>query len=117
MASISSEYLEDFIIIWPDSTIKSDDITVSERQSVLRAYSHCIRIFIDKEECFEFIRNIRDEKIFLIISGLLDQTFLPLVNDFTQLIFIHVFCADKTKHTRWCEQHRKIRGIFDDQNL
>jgi tetratricopeptide (TPR) repeat protein len=108
--------MEDFIIIWLDATINSDRDILFKRQCFLQTPANCIRTFVDQNKCVEYIQEIHNEQIFLIVSGSLGQIVVPLVHDLSQVSQIYVFCADKLVHKRWSESFKKIRGIFNDEN-
>ncbi|CAF1017417.1 unnamed protein product [Didymodactylos carnosus] len=62
----------------------------------------------------DFITNIRDEKVFLVISSSFGEQIMPLIHDLPQLNSVYVFCADRCKHEQWCGQFGKIRSVFTD---
>jgi len=110
--SIRSRIVENLIIIWLDSNIKESNETTQNSISHLRPIINSIRIFTDSDQCVNFINNITNEKIFLIISGTFSQKLIPLFEDMTQLKSIYIFYHRKSKHKRWINNYPKIKGIF-----
>ena len=113
MAAIN---LEDFIIVWLDASIRINDISFAKRQSQLRAYVNCIKIFDRPDECFEYMSAICLERIFFITSGSLGENFVPQVHNLEQVTFIYIFCTDKEKHDQWSKAYIKVRGVFNNDN-
>jgi len=44
-----------------------------------------IKNFTDLVECIHFISNIKEEKVFMISSGTLSQTIVPIIHDMAQI--------------------------------
>ena len=60
----------------------------------------------------KFLENIQNEKLFIIVSGSLGQSILPLVHNINQLISIYIFCCDQSKHEHWVTKWPKIKGVY-----
>ncbi|CAF2826728.1 unnamed protein product [Rotaria sp. Silwood2] len=113
-------FIENFIIIWVDSKLRrrnrrNEDIQTSITK--LRHIVNLIKMFDTCESCIDFIDNkVKQEKVFLIVSGSLGQQLVPSIEHDIKLDSIYVFCCKKFKHEQWArkENHRKIKGIFTD---
>ncbi|CAF3792004.1 unnamed protein product, partial [Rotaria sordida] len=90
---------EDFIVVWLDDTQK----VIAE----LRKMINCLEIFDNKECCLDFLRGIKREKIFLVLSDSFGQFILPQINSISQLAPVYIFSADKIKHGN-CSSSFKI---------
>jgi tetratricopeptide (TPR) repeat protein len=66
------------------------------------------------DECIDFINEIKEEKIFMISSGTLGKTTVPIVHDQPQISTIYIFCGDETRHEKWVQNWPKIKGVFTD---
>jgi tetratricopeptide (TPR) repeat protein len=55
---------------------------------------------------------VKNEKVFLIMSGSIGQDFASLMGDFAQVTSIYIYCVDTSEHERWASRHEKVRGIF-----
>jgi hypothetical protein len=84
--------VENFIVIWLDSTISGSN-----------------------EDTQNSIRQLRH--IDFIISGSLCQQLISLINDTSQIESIYVICGHKSKHEIWANGHRKIKGVFNEIKL
>ncbi|UJR28743.1 hypothetical protein I4U23_009970 [Adineta vaga] len=115
---ISIRNLQNFLLVWLDINIDEEnnpDCCNTIRQ--LRETINCLKIFTDVDQCIDFITNIEDEKVFLILSGSLGQTIVPVINNISQIDSIYVFCRNERKHKQWAEHWLKIRGVFTNIQL
>ncbi|CAF4004021.1 unnamed protein product, partial [Rotaria sordida] len=73
--------VEDFVIVWLDANIGQNDNT---RKTIaqLRRIANDIQTFIDRVACIEFISQIKNEQVFLIVSGALGQETVPAKKQF-----------------------------------
>ena len=100
------------MLIWLDSNI--DESKDDSRKSIakLRQVIKNVNTFTDANACEEFLRNISEEKIFLIVSGSLGQSVVDTIHDKQQINAIFVFCGDKSYHETWAKQYTKVMGVF-----
>ncbi|CAF3392408.1 unnamed protein product [Rotaria socialis] len=112
LSVIRSRNVENFIIIWLDSNMKESKRKTQHAINQFRQVINSIRTFTDSDQCMNFIRDIKNEKIFLIISAGLSQSFVQLVEEMIQLISIYIYSNHKLKQEQWINNHRKIKGIF-----
>jgi hypothetical protein len=104
--------VENFIVIWLDGSI---DIFTEECHStvtLLQHLVHLVLIFNDSNDCVDFISNIKNEKIFLIISGSLAEIITPLLQNLDLIDSIYVYCSSKSKHEKWAKKEKNVKGIF-----
>ncbi|CAF2873893.1 unnamed protein product [Rotaria sp. Silwood2] len=113
-----TRFIENFIIIWVDAKLRHRNTTDDDIQAsitALRSIVNSIKVFYTCESCIDFIDNkVKEEKIFLIVSGSLGRLPVPSIEHDIKLDSINVFCFNKFKYEQWAtkEQHRKIKGIF-----
>ncbi|CAF2718673.1 unnamed protein product [Rotaria sp. Silwood2] len=105
---------QNFLLIWLDAEIdeSSDDYLSSIKQ--LRQTVNIIETFRDTDECIDYISEIQNEKLFLIISGALCQTIVPLIHNIVQLYSIYVFYRKQETHEGWTKDWSKVKGIFTE---
>jgi tetratricopeptide (TPR) repeat protein len=103
-------------LIWLDTNI--DEINNDDCHNTitkLRSIVNVINIFTDVDECINFLMEIKDEKIFMIISDALSQHILSFVKDLSQVECIYIFCQDKSKYEQCFQQQwQKLKGIFTE---
>ena len=108
----SARIVENFVVLWLDTTLKNsnEDIANSIRQ--LRSIVNLVKTFTHTTRCLEYMASIRQERIFLIISGSLGEQVIPMFEDHKQIDSIYIFCDNKAKHQSWAKDYRRIKGIF-----
>ncbi|CAF4272599.1 unnamed protein product, partial [Rotaria sordida] len=108
------ELVQNFLLVWLDEKFDEsvDDYGHSIKQ--LRRTVNKIETFCETDECIEYILQLQNQKILLIISGALCETVVPRVHNMTQLYSIYVFCQKKEKYEEWAKQWSKVKGIFTE---
>ncbi|CAF1506753.1 unnamed protein product, partial [Rotaria sordida] len=108
------ELVQNFLLVWLDEKIDEsvDDYGHSIKQ--LQRTVNNIETFRETDECIEYILQLQNQKILLIISGALCETVVPRVHNMTQLYSIYVFCQKKEKYEEWGKDWSKVKGIFTE---
>jgi len=105
--SIEKQNLEDLTVIWLDE--HSQDLSSKMR---LRCIINFLKIFTDLDHCLQYIQSIPNERIFVIVSGQLSSSLIPLIQDSPQILHIYIFCQHSEKYSAL-----KSSGIFTNQEL
>jgi len=88
----------DNILIWLDAS--DDQRSINQFRLVINS----IVIFPDEQTCLKFINKFKTKnKLLLIVSGLLGQSFVPKIDLLLQIYSIYVFCGRKIKHESWAQ--------------
>ncbi|CAF4866765.1 unnamed protein product [Rotaria sp. Silwood1] len=109
----NSRIIQNFILIWLHSDI--DEMNDNEfHNSIieLQRVVNTINTFTDIDQCTDFITDIKNEKVLMIISNEFDQNIVPLVHDLIQINSIYIFCKNKLKQKQWTQQWPKVKDIF-----
>jgi Tfp pilus assembly protein PilF len=107
--------VQNFRLVWLDGSI--DVINNADcRNSItkLRQIINTVNTFTDVDECIGFINDIKEEKAFLISSGALGQTTVPVVHEKPQLSTIYIFCSNTDQDEKWAKEWPKIQGVYTD---
>ncbi|CAF4737454.1 unnamed protein product [Rotaria sp. Silwood2] len=80
----------------------------------LRHIVASITTFTDAAECFKFLGEIQNEKVFMIVSGALGRQIVPKIQELPQLDSIFVFCGNKSVHEQWTNKFSKVKGVYTD---
>jgi tetratricopeptide (TPR) repeat protein len=80
----------------------------------LRQVVNTVNTFVDVDECIDFINDIKQEKVFVISSGALGKTTVPMVHDKPQVSNIYIFCGNKGHHEKWAKEWPKVAGVYTD---
>jgi len=105
--------LPSFVIVWLDANI--DQVNSSDFRNTIRQLKqvvNTINIFTDSVQCINFITDIKEENIFMIISGSLGEIVIPTIHNMPQIDSIYVFCRNELKHKQWAQKWLKIRGVY-----
>ncbi|CAF0886118.1 unnamed protein product [Rotaria sordida] len=103
--------LESFACLWLDQNVDSTQDN-RDTQLELRKIINHLRTFDNNDECEEYIRQITQEKVVLIVSGSLGRQVVPRLHDLAQFSACYVFCQDKKANEQWARKHPKINGVF-----
>ena len=106
--------VQNFLLVWFDIHINESDEDFQNSLVRLQSVVNSIFHFTNSNQCIDFLRNIKDEKIFIIISGVLDDHFISIIHDINQLDSIYVFDPNKRRYEQWSKDWMKVRGIFTD---
>jgi hypothetical protein len=80
----------------------------------LRRIFNTIDTLTDINLCVNFLSQIKDEKVFMIISGKLGQLVLPNIHDLPQLHSVYIFCENNSIHEKWMKDWGKVKDVFTD---
>ena len=75
----------------------------------LQRIIHTIELFIDVDQCIEFLTDIHDEKVFLIIPKTIAEDILPFIHNIPQLDVIYVLCENQSA---WVHNWWKVKGLY-----
>ncbi|CAF4007425.1 unnamed protein product [Rotaria sp. Silwood1] len=79
----------------------------------LRSIINTICTFNDANQSIDFLTDVQDEKVFMIISGSFSQHIVPLVYEVAQLHSIYIFCEHhQPDQTQWTNGMYKVKGTF-----
>lgn len=105
--------VENFIIIWLDSNINEFDDNTKKSITSLRQAVNSIKIYNDVDKCMDFLTDIEDEKVFLIVSYIFGQQIISLFENVTQLHSIYIICNQSIENQPWIDDYKNIKGIFN----
>ncbi|CAF1500336.1 unnamed protein product [Rotaria sp. Silwood1] len=109
--------MENYIIIWLDSNLNLSKEENKELINQLRAIVNTIITLNDIDQCVKFLKAIKNEKIFLIISDCFIKQIALLEKEFTQLNSIYIFCDQKFQSDEIIKAYKKGKGVFTQMKL
>jgi hypothetical protein len=101
---INTNVVQNFLLIWFNSTIIERDNNYQNLITHLRSIVNNIHLFKDADQCVDFLTDIDYKKVLLIITGDLDQSIVPLIHDTPQLDSIYLFSQTKTTDKQWTKE-------------
>jgi hypothetical protein len=102
--------LESFACLWLDQTVDSTQDNLMTQQELRQVINH-LRTFNNSDECEEYIRQVTQEKVVLIVSGALGRQIIPRIHDLLQLSSFYVFCQDKKANEQWANKYHKVKHL------
>ena len=102
---------QDFLLIWMDPSIDQTNDTCQNTLAQLRNIVNNVNIFTIRDECLDFLIDVKNMKAIMIIESSLSQKILPLIHDITQLDSIYIVCRNKSKHEEWTKEWMKVRSV------
>ncbi|CAF0984986.1 unnamed protein product [Rotaria sordida] len=111
------DIIENYIIIWLDPNL---DFSKEENEKLinqLRSIVNTIETLTDINQCIKFLEQIKNEKVFLIISDCFIKEIASFEEKFTQLNSIYIFCNRILKSNEIIQAYKKGKGIFTQMKL
>jgi hypothetical protein len=106
---------ENIQLIWLDGKM-NDSADCDLTQSMLLEFNPAAQFYSDYDRCVNLIKTIKDEQIFLVVSGAFTRCVLEQIHTHRTLIAIFIFCANRQNHKPLLKQYNKIVEIFTDQD-
>ncbi|CAF1157433.1 unnamed protein product [Adineta steineri] len=105
--------IQNFVLIWLDPYMDQGlDDECRDIIKQVRSIINSIHIFSNPNQCVKFLDEIKYEKVFMIISGVLGQCTIPHIHHMTKIDSIYIFCGVKAQHDPWAKTWKKIKGVF-----
>jgi hypothetical protein len=104
--------IQNFRIIWLGVTI-NESVKYSQNSiNHLRQWVNTIDTFTDADECVDFLSEIKDDEVFMIVSNAFGRNIVPIIHEMFQLNSIYVFLDDSTHYEQWPKEWWKVKGVF-----
>ncbi|CAF3600309.1 unnamed protein product [Rotaria sp. Silwood1] len=107
-----SPIVQNFRLIWLDANINRSNPNCCKTLTRLRRVVSSIDTFTAIDPCVNFLKNVRDEKAFMVVSGSLGQSVMPIVHSMAQLDSIFIFCSNKARYEHLMTEGPKVKGIL-----
>lgn len=104
--------VQNFLLVWLDAKIDESDADSRHTILQLRRIVNTIHLFTTTEPCLSFLNSVKDEHVFLIVSGQLGEEIVPQVHSLSQVYSIYIFCKNLSVHQVWSKDWSKIQGVF-----
>ena len=111
---IDLHMIQNILLVWVDAKIDENTSDCQNTIGHLRRTVNTIHTFVDEQECLRFLEDMADEKVCVIISGVLGQQIVPRVHNMFQVDSIFIFCSNKNYHEEWAKDWSKVKGVFDE---
>jgi tetratricopeptide (TPR) repeat protein len=113
--SLNASKVQNFHLVWLDESIDEDNNDNCRNSIIkLRQVINTVNTFTDVDECIDFITDIKEEKVFMIISVEFSQIIISVVQEISQVSSIYIFCENKAQHEEWAQQCPKVKAAYTD---
>lgn len=108
--------LQNFVLIWLDldNNVSNDDYHNATMQ--LQHIVNATHTFNDVDDCIDFLTEIEDQKVLMIISGTVHQHLIRLIHDIPRLHSVYIFCHgtenDRKQTNEWSKSGAFRRKLF-----
>jgi tetratricopeptide (TPR) repeat protein len=110
-----AEYdLEKFVVIWVDATINLRDDSTKVSLNYLGHNGDSVLTFRDIDQCVDYITDLTNEQIFLILSESLCIDIIEFVCQIQQIESVYIFSLNPDKFEELSKEYLKIRGVYND---
>ena len=92
--SFNTRIVQNFHLVWLNESIDETNNKYHESITKLRQVVNTVNLFDNIDQCIDFITDA-EETAFVIISGELNQTSIPILLDTTSITCVYIFCANK----------------------
>ena len=105
---------ESIQLIWLDENINHSSDSRLTKRMLIELNPTCL-FYTDVDHCFDLIKSIKDEQIFVIVSGALARCLLSQLHHYRSLVAVFIFCAQPEYHQELTNDYDKTIGIYTDQ--
>ena len=106
------ETIQDVVLIWLNSSIDDNDNDYQNTLTQLRRVVNTVYTYTENDKCIDFLTDISNVQVFLIISGTSSQEIVPAIHDILQLHKIFIFCQNKAINKEWIRRWHKVHDVF-----
>lgn len=107
-------FIDSCLVVWLDWKIDESNANDQNMIHQLQCVVNTIKTFNTVDECVDFLTQIKNEKIFLILSDVNDQHIMSLIQDRAQLDSVYVLCRHEWERPLHTTEYFKMKGIFTD---
>ncbi|CAF1485319.1 unnamed protein product, partial [Rotaria sordida] len=99
------------LLIWLDANFDESENDYKQSMQQLQNIIATIITFTDADQCVDYLSDIEDEKVLMIVSDSLGQHVIPEIEECPQLDSVYVFCDNQSVHEQWARKISKVKGI------
>ena len=112
-SNLPSEILHGFLIACFIGNTRADSNDLNQVVEPLKKITGTVESFINVDQCVDFLTDISDKKVLMIIYDYSDDRFLALLADIPQLCSIHLFGTRRIPNGPG-RKIKKFRGMYHD---
>jgi tetratricopeptide (TPR) repeat protein len=106
--------LENIVVICLDSNNDPHEDTERKWFTEVQRVVNIVNTFTDVDECVDFLTEIENENVLMIVSGDYSMHVISHVKNFHQLKSVYVLSRDKALYEVWTNKSEKMKGVFTE---
>ncbi|CAF2935397.1 unnamed protein product, partial [Rotaria sp. Silwood2] len=106
--------LKNLRLIWLDANFNDLNDNFKAMIQYVQRVMPLITHFTDADECIEFIKEISDEKVFIIASGYFGKYIVQIIHSYPQVKSIYILCGNQSIHKKWTKNIHKVKGVYTE---
>ncbi|CAF3287348.1 unnamed protein product [Rotaria sp. Silwood2] len=103
---------QNFLVIWVDADFDASKDDYKKSMKHLQHVAATVAVFTDRDESIDFLTDTENEKVSMIVSGVLGQHIIPEIQECPQLTSIYVLCDNQSTHEKWVKTISKVKGVY-----
>ncbi|CAF1250778.1 unnamed protein product [Adineta steineri] len=106
---------ETFLLVWLHNS--TDTVNNNDYQNIIIELQQAVsgvHRFTDVDEMVDFITDVAEEPIYLILSEAFVQTTISAVHEIPQVECVYILNENNAQCEQWLNQWQKIKGIYSD---
>ena len=113
--STSARILQNYLLVWLGENIDAiNNIDGGNIMIKIGRMISSVNMFSDPDQCLDFITDINEEKIFLIISEFFSENIIQFISEIAHVASIYILTENSIKQWRCANQHGKIKDVPSD---
>jgi hypothetical protein len=106
--------VQNFHLVWLNrGTDEVNDDDCRKFITKLREVVNTVNMFVDVDECIDFITDI-EEKVFIVISGELSPSIISIIEDISQVNCVYIFYESNVQHEKWTKEWPNVSHVYTD---
>ena len=101
-------------LIWLDNHMDANYNDYQNTITQLRCVVDDIQIFKDSEQCLQFLRNMNEKTVYMVISSAFAQDIVPRVHSIHHVHSILIICDGRQHYEHWAKAWFKIKGVLTE---
>ena len=103
------------LVLLKNTTDEINNVDLINSITKLRQIGNVMEIFIEIDDCIDFITDIENEQVFMICAATLDRTIYSILHDIVQITSIYILRQQDECHDSWTREWSKLKGMFVDK--
>jgi len=97
----------EYVFTWLDKNSMSSEENL-DMQTKMRKIVGDLKIFEDPDACVEYITDLKDQKVVLIVCGSYNHRLISVIHHLSHLSAIYVYCFEKETVEEWSKYYEKV---------